>query len=93
MLPERKREIPMGEAGNLSLFSSTISISSHCECWLAHIGGGVEHLFSETPKNSICYLHLSSQIIMGYLPYILLNGIVQTQKCKTQRLDSVDFKS
>lgn len=37
----------MGEAGNLSVFSFIISIGSHCTCWLAHIGGGVEQHFCE----------------------------------------------
>lgn len=43
---QRERErFPWERLGISPFFSFTISISSHCKCWLAHIGGGVEHLW------------------------------------------------
>lgn len=65
---QREREIPMGEAGNLSVFSFNISFGSHCTCWLAHTGGGVEHLFCEARRNST--LRSSSQSIWDWMDYI-----------------------
>lgn len=62
---QREREIPMGEAGNLSVFSFNISFGSHYTCWLAHTGGGVEHLFCEARRNST--LRSSSQSIWDWM--------------------------
>lgn len=69
MLPKRKREIPMGEAGNLSVFPFTISIISHSKCWLAHIGGGVEHLFYEDPQE--VYILFTFQFSENYGTFVL----------------------